>query len=91
MLLMATTNQNQHLDLGSDTSSVWNFYTSSILRCHCTGKPVVALANVSCSLSGEKDSLAYNYKNNRLHFQSHGIKGSCVNTTGVLPKDFPNF
>ena len=48
---------------------------------------MVALANVSCSLSGEKDSLAYNYKNNRLHFQSHGIKGSCVNTTGILPKD----
>ena len=52
---------------------------------------MVPLANVSCSLSGEKDSLASNYKNNRLHFQSHGIIGSCVNTTGVLPEDFPNF
>lgn len=37
----ASTNQMHYLNLGNDTSSVWNFYSHSSDQCHFTGKSVM--------------------------------------------------
>ena len=42
----ASTNQKQHPDLGSDASSVWNFYSRFSDRRHFAWKTAIASHNV---------------------------------------------
>ena len=69
---LSSTNQKQFPDLGSDTSSVWNFL--HLFRgCHLAGKQVVTLPNVGSFLN--------NNNNNNLNLYSLLLKNKLWQAT----------
>ena len=73
------TNRKHSPDLGSDTSSVWNF-CMSFARRHFTGKPMVASRNVGyclklCWLQSNEEALEHKLY---VLWGTHGVYLSCV-------------